>query len=73
MDVKGNYCDKVFTTLQGKFTVPAAEHNILQFAQRGGGCPIPGKIQGQFGQGSEHPDLVENFPAHCKGVRLESL
>ena len=29
-------------------------------AQRGGRCPIPGNIQGQVGQGSEQPDLIED-------------
>jgi len=39
-------------------------------AQRGGRCPIPRKIQGQVGWSSEHPDLVEVVPAHCRGVGL---
>jgi len=37
---------------------------LAQVAQRGGGCPIPGNIQGQVGQGSEQPDPVEDVPAH---------
>ncbi|KAK4816211.1 LOW QUALITY PROTEIN: hypothetical protein QYF61_013449 [Mycteria americana] len=41
---------------------------LEQVAQRGGRCPMPGNIQGQVGQGSEQPDLVEDIPAHCKGV-----
>ena len=36
-------------------------------AQRGGGCPIPGNVQGQVGRGSEQPDLVEDVPAHGRG------
>ena len=40
---------------------------LEQVAQRGGRCPIPGNIQGQFGLGSEQPDLVEDVPAHCRG------
>jgi len=42
-------------------------------AQRGGGCPFPGNIQGQVGRGSEQPGLVEDVPAHCKGVGLDGL
>ncbi|GAB0206191.1 mitochondrial enolase superfamily member 1 [Grus japonensis] len=41
---------------------------LEQVAQRGCGCPIPGHIQGQVGRGSEQPDLVEDVPAHCRGV-----
>jgi len=44
-----------------------------QVAQRGGRCPIPRNIQGQAGQGSEQPDLVEDIPAYCKGVGLDDL
>ncbi|KAK4822678.1 hypothetical protein QYF61_019547 [Mycteria americana] len=40
---------------------------------RGGRCPIPGNIQGQVGRGSEQPDLVEDVPAHCRGVGLDDL
>jgi len=32
---------------------------------------MPGKIQGQAGQGSEQPDPVEDVPAHCRGVGLD--
>lgn len=34
---------------------------------------MPGNIQDQVGQGSEQPHLVEDFPAHCKGVRIGEL
>ena len=30
-------------------------------------CPIAGNSQGQVGQGSEQPDLVEDARAYCKG------
>jgi len=40
---------------------------LEQVAQRCGRCPIPGNIQGQVGQGSEQPVLVEDVPAHCRG------
>ena len=42
-------------------------------AQRGSGCHIPGTIQGQVGQGSEQPGLVEDVPAYCSGVGLGDL
>jgi len=29
-----------------------------QVAQRDGGCPIPGDIQGEAGKGSEQPDVA---------------
>jgi len=45
---------------------------LEQVAQSNGG-PIPGNIQGQVGRGSEQPDLVENVPAHCRGVGLDDL
>ena len=35
--------------------------------------PIPGNIPGQVGRGSEHPGLVEDVPACCRGVRLDDL
>ena len=35
---------------------------------RGGGCPIPGGIQGQAGCGSGQPGLVGGDPAHSRGV-----
>ena len=44
-----------------------------QVAQRGGRRPIPGNIQGLAGWGSEQPDLVEDVPAHCRGVGLDDL
>jgi len=43
------------------------------FAQRGSGGPIPGSIPGQVGQGSEHPGLVKDVPAHCRGVGPDDL
>jgi len=30
------------------------------------GCPVPGDIQGQVGQGSEQPDLAIDVPVHCR-------
>ena len=44
-----------------------------QAARRGGGCPIPGDVQGQSGQGSEQPDLGVGVSVPCRGVRLDDL
>jgi len=46
---------------------------LEQAAQGGCGGPIPGKIQEQVGRGSEHPDLVEDVPVHCRGFGLDDL
>ena len=46
---------------------------LKQIAQRGDGCPVPGDIQGQDGQGSEHPDLTVGVPVHCGGVVLDDI
>ena len=40
---------------------------------RDGGCPVPGDIQGQAGQGSEQSDLSVGVPVHCRGVGLDDL
>ena len=32
---------------------------LAQVAQRSCGCPLPGRVQGQVGRGSEQPGLVE--------------
>ena len=34
---------------------------VAQVTQRGGGCPIPGDIQGQPGRGSEHLIYLQMF------------
>ena len=46
---------------------------LAQVAQRGGRCPIPGTTPDQAGQGSEHPDLVEDIPAPCRRVGPDDL
>jgi len=46
---------------------------LEQVAQRGGRCFIPRNFQSQVEQGSEQPDLVEDVPAHCRGVGLGDL
>ena len=46
---------------------------LEQVAQRGSGGPIPGNAQGQVEQGSEQTGLVEEVPAHCRGVGLDEL
>ena len=46
---------------------------LTQVAQQGSEGPIPGKIQGHVGQGSEQPDPVEDVPAHCRGLGLDDF
>ena len=46
---------------------------LEQIAQRGSGGPIPGNTQGQVGQGSEQPGLVEDVPAQSRRVGLHDL
>jgi len=46
---------------------------LEQVAQRSSGGPVPGNIQGQVGQGSEQAGLVEDVPAHCRGIGLDDL
>jgi len=41
---------------------------LAQVAQRSCGCPLPGRVQGQVGRGSEQPGLVEGVPAPGRGV-----
>jgi len=41
---------------------------LAQIAQRGGQFPISEDIEGQVGWGSEQPGLVEDVPAHFKGL-----
>jgi len=36
-------------------------------------CMMNRNIQGQVEWGSEQPDLVEDVPAHCRGVGLHDL
>jgi len=81
----GACCDRTrrngFKQREGRFTLDKRENffyaeggeTLAQVAQRGGRCPIPGHIQGQVGWGSEQPDLVEDVPAHGRGVGLDGL
>lgn len=39
----------------------------------GGGCPMPGNVQGQAGQGSQQTDLVKDVPDYCRGITLDDL
>jgi len=41
---------------------------VTRVAQRSCGCPLPGSVQGQVGWSSDHPGLVEDVPAHGRGV-----
>ena len=63
-------CDR--TKVNG-FKVKDSEA-LAQVAQRGGGLPVPGDIQGQAGQSSEKPDGAGLcVPAHCRGVGLDDI
>lgn len=42
-----------------------------QIAQRDGGSPVSGAIQGQAGPGFGHPAV--GVPMHCRWVRLYGL
>ena len=42
-------------------------------AWRGGGCSVPGDLQGQAGRGSEQPDVDVGVPVHCRGVGLNGI
>lgn len=46
---------------------------LAQVAHIGGRCQIPGKIQGQVGQGHGQPHQVEDLHAHCRGIGLEDI
>lgn len=46
---------------------------LEQLVQRSCGCSIPGSIQGEVGEDFERPDLVEDVPAHSRGVGLGAL
>jgi len=46
---------------------------LAQVAQRSCGCPLPGSVQGQVGQGVEHPGLVVGVPACGRGLELDDL
>jgi len=46
---------------------------LAQVAQRSCGCPLLGRIQGQVGWSSEHPGLVEDVPAHGRGLEPDDL
>lgn len=43
---------------------------LEQVTHRGGGCSIPRNRQGEVGPGSQKPDLVQDVPAHGRGLGL---
>jgi len=59
--------------IRKKFFYDEGGETLGQIAQRGSGGPIPGNIQGQARCGSEQPGLVEDIPAHCRGVGRNDL
>ena len=52
------------------FFHPEGDEALEQVAHGGGGCPIPGGIQGRAGCGSGQPGLVVGDPAHSSGLKL---
>jgi len=44
-----------------------------QGAQRSCRCPLPGRAQGQVGQGFQQPGLVEEVPACGRGLEPDDL
>lgn len=60
MDIREIFCNEGGKTLK-------------QAVQRGGGCSIHGNSQGQIGQDSKQPGLVEDFPALCRVNGLVGL
>ena len=52
--------------MEGVFFYNNGGEALKQVFQRDGGRPIPGDIQGQTGQGSEHPDLAVGVPVYCR-------
>jgi len=52
----------------GSFRLDIRKKFFTKVAQRSCGCPLPGSAQGQVGWSSGHPGLVEDVPAHGRGV-----
>jgi len=50
-----------------------ANETVALVSQRGGRCLVPRNIPGQVGWGSEQRSLVEDVPAHGRGVGLDDL
>ena len=46
---------------------------LEQAVQRGGGCSIPGEIQGQAGRVPGQPDVAVYVPVHCRGFGPDDL
>lgn len=59
------YKEEIFCSQDGE--------TLEQAAQKCGECLVSGNIQGQAGQGSEQPEVVEDIPVHCSEVRLSDL
>lgn len=54
------------------FTVEGGKE-LGQVAHRGGRCHIHVNTLCQARWGSKQPDVVEDVPGHCKGVRTDDL
>lgn len=50
-----------------------SDETLEKGSQRGGGCSTPGNSQGQAGQSSQQPDVVEDVPPCFRGLGLDDL
>jgi len=59
--------------IRKKFFYSEGGETWEQVVQRGTEGFIPGNTQSQVGRCSEQPGLVEDVPAHCRGIGLDDL
>jgi len=71
------FTKKKITKHNGRYRLKKSKDNLEkveggealeQVAQRSCGSHLPGNVQGQVGWSSEQPGLVEDDPAHGRGV-----
>ena len=65
LEIYARYKEKVFYS--------EGSEALEQAAQRCGGCPIPGDIQGQAGPRSQQHDLAVYVLVHCRGDGLDDF
>ena len=57
---------------KNSFTVRVVRH-WNRLPKRGGGCSVPGDLQGEAGLGPGRPDLSVYVPIRYRGVELDGL